>query len=755
MTVRDYVSVFRRRWISVVVTLVLALGVAVAGALLVPRPYVARSTVRVATASSQTEPVRPDDLSYSDRLMNTYRTIATSKPVRRALAARLGVKTAPATSVTIPANTELIQITAKDGNPRLAQRAANELARLLVARASGLASVGERAASAQLRPKLQALSDRIDSESQERGRLAAIAIAKRSPAQASRLGELTEQLKLDEQTYGTLQSQLQSVQALEAARTSGVSVLAQAGLPSSRSASQVELIVAIALVLGLLGGLAVALFMESLDTRLHSRDEIEEALEAPVLAVIPSAGRATRALYSSSAQEEAFRRLRTSILAKELDEPLRTILVASAEVDEGKSTVVANLGRAMGRLGRQVVVVDADLRAPTLHRFFDLLPTESGLADVLAGRVELDAAITDSGVPNCAVLRSGNPPADPTELLGSPAMAATLAGLVERYEVVLIDSPALLAVSDGAILASAVDGVLLVVRSGQARRESLERTRRQLEGVRASMLGSVVNCAAEAYEVYGHRPGDPGRRVSDVTTQRSEIRGRELVGAPCSWAYLVGKRSMDLLVGSILLVVLSPLMLLIALAIRLDSPGKALFVQERVGARSRRRDGRFVWQVRPFRVFKFRSMVQDADPQLHRDYVRDFVAGARPEAESESGLPAKLEGDPRVTRVGRLLRRTSLDELPQLFNVLSGSMSIVGPRPVPDYEVECYSETAYERLTAQPGITGPWQVEGRGRVSFEEMLELDLGYVRRRSLLHDASIILRTVPAVLGSKGAR
>jgi lipopolysaccharide/colanic/teichoic acid biosynthesis glycosyltransferase len=241
--------------------------------------------------------------------------------------------------------------------------------------------------------------------------------------------------------------------------------------------------------------------------------------------------------------------------------------------------------------------------------------------------------------------------------------------------------------------------------------------------------------------------------VSDVTAQHSEIRGRELVGAPCSWAYLAGKRCMDLVVGSILLVVLSPVMLLIVLAIRLDSPGRALYVQERVGARARRRDGRVVWQVRPFRVYKFRSMVQDADPQLHRDYVRDFVAGTRPAP--ATGLPAKLEGDPRVTRVGRLLRRTSLDELPQLFNVLSGSMSIVGPRPVPDYEVECYTDAAYERLTAQPGITGPWQIEGRGRVSFEEMLELDLGYVRRRSLLYDAGVILRTVPAVLSSKGAR
>src|SRR4051794_24502006 len=194
VTARDYVSVLRRRWISVALTLVLALAVAVAGALLVPRPYVAKSTVRVATASSQTEPVRSDDLSYSDRLMNTYRTIAASKPVRQALAARLHVQTAPSTSISIPANPELIQIPAKDGDARLAQRTANELARLLVARVSGLASVGQRAAGAQLRPRLQALSARIDSQSQERARLAAIPAAARTTAEASRLGELTEHI---------------------------------------------------------------------------------------------------------------------------------------------------------------------------------------------------------------------------------------------------------------------------------------------------------------------------------------------------------------------------------------------------------------------------------------------------------------------------------------------------------------------------------------------------------------------------------
>lgn len=214
------------------------------------------------------------------------------------------------------------------------------------------------------------------------------------------------------------------------------------------------------------------------------------------------------------------------------------------------------------------------------------------------------------------------------------------------------------------------------------------------------------------------------------------------------------KRVIDTVLASIVTLLLAPLMLLVAIAIRLDSPGPVFFVQRRVGSRRVVRNGRVEWEVRPFNVFKFRSMVQNADDALHRAYIEAFVKGEVEESDSERSR-FKLTGDPRITRVGRIIRKTSLDELPQLFNVLRGEMSLVGPRPVPEYEVEQYSQAwHYDRLLTLPGITGLWQVEGRCLVEFDEMIRMDLDYVRRQSPWLDFMILVKTIPAVIRGDGA-
>jgi lipopolysaccharide/colanic/teichoic acid biosynthesis glycosyltransferase len=217
--------------------------------------------------------------------------------------------------------------------------------------------------------------------------------------------------------------------------------------------------------------------------------------------------------------------------------------------------------------------------------------------------------------------------------------------------------------------------------------------------------------------------------------------------------YQRGKRALDLTLTVALLVLLLPLFVLIALAIKLDSPGPALFVQERVGVKRRTRHGRVSWEISNFRCFKFRSMTANADPSLHREYIRDFVHG-RTSAHVTDGT-FKLDHDPRITRVGRVLRRTSLDELPQLVNVLKGEMSLVGPRPVPVYEVAECEEMYARRLATLPGMTGLWQVLGRAEVPFVEMIRLDSEYVRNQSLWLDLKILAATVPVVLSGRGAR
>ena len=206
---------------------------------------------------------------------------------------------------------------------------------------------------------------------------------------------------------------------------------------------------------------------------------------------------------------------------------------------------------------------------------------------------------------------------------------------------------------------------------------------------------------------------------------------------------------MDLVLGSALLIVLSPLMALIALAIRLDSPGPVFYRQTRVGGRLNS-DGR--WEPFEFRMVKFRSMFNGVDETRHRQYIEAFVTGT---VEPERQGPAfKLSRDDRVTRVGRWIRRTSLDELPQLFNVLAGDMSLVGPRPVPVYEVDAYSSADLERFSAVSGITGLWQVRGRGRVTFEQMIAMDVEYARTRSFWLDVKLLIATVPAAVSGRGA-
>ena len=217
--------------------------------------------------------------------------------------------------------------------------------------------------------------------------------------------------------------------------------------------------------------------------------------------------------------------------------------------------------------------------------------------------------------------------------------------------------------------------------------------------------------------------------------------------------YFFCKRCLDVCLASVILLLVVPLFLLIAVLIKLDSRGPVFFTHERIGAKRKKTDRATVWAITKFGMHKFRSMSANADSRVHEAYIRDFVAG-RVQPTEENGGQFKLTNDPRVTRVGRMLRRTSLDELPQLFNVLKGQMSLVGPRPVPPYEVACYRNGENKRLAALPGITGLWQVNGRCRVSFEEMIRMDLEYIGNASLWLDLRILLLTIPAVLCGRGA-
>jgi lipopolysaccharide/colanic/teichoic acid biosynthesis glycosyltransferase len=225
--------------------------------------------------------------------------------------------------------------------------------------------------------------------------------------------------------------------------------------------------------------------------------------------------------------------------------------------------------------------------------------------------------------------------------------------------------------------------------------------------------------------------------------------------------YFTAKRVMDVIVVALSMVFLLPLMAFIALLIKWDSPGPAIFRQERVTAKRGIRNGQVYWEETPFTIYKFRTMRIDAKSTLHRQFIEAYIAGddARmaelQSAQKSEEAKYKLVQDPRVTRVGGFLRKTSLDELPQLWNVLLGHMSLVGPRPPIPYEVELYLYHHHDRLRTVPGLTGWWQVKGRSATSFEEMVRMDVEYIRQQSILLDIKIIIMTLTAVVNGKGAR
>jgi lipopolysaccharide/colanic/teichoic acid biosynthesis glycosyltransferase len=227
----------------------------------------------------------------------------------------------------------------------------------------------------------------------------------------------------------------------------------------------------------------------------------------------------------------------------------------------------------------------------------------------------------------------------------------------------------------------------------------------------------------------------PSGTIDSTLYPDIDTRGRP------GWLHSAGKRMVDVVLSGFALFFLLPLFLLVASAVKLSSKGPVLFRQERVGQFGKR-----------FRFLKFRSMQSCSESALHEQYVRKLISGSL--GVPENGI-FKIQNDPRVTSVGRILRKTSLDELPQFWNVLIGEMSLVGPRPPLPYEVEAYDIWHRRRvLEAKPGITGLWQVTGRSRTCFDDMVRLDLHYTQSSSLWLDLKILLRTPRAVLAGDGA-
>jgi lipopolysaccharide/colanic/teichoic acid biosynthesis glycosyltransferase len=222
-----------------------------------------------------------------------------------------------------------------------------------------------------------------------------------------------------------------------------------------------------------------------------------------------------------------------------------------------------------------------------------------------------------------------------------------------------------------------------------------------------------------------------GVRVSSIIALLTDLEPRQT-------QYTFWKRVADIAISATLLAAVSPILAGAAIAVKLTSPGPILYRQKRLGEYGEE-----------FEMLKFRSMYINSGSKAHEEAIAAYMAGEKLDNDPNSKSPYKLTKDPRITRVGRFIRKTSIDELPQFWNVLRGDMSLVGPRPPLPYEVERYSLRAMRRLHGMPGITGPWQVYGRNRVTFDEMVNMDLDYLTKRSLWYDLKLIALTPTAAI------
>jgi len=259
--------------------------------------------------------------------------------------------------------------------------------------------------------------------------------------------------------------------------------------------------------------------------------------------------------------------------------------------------------------------------------------------------------------------------------------------------------------------------------------------RAELSGDCTSRLAITVHLFPESQGRSGTDPVADFRLYPELSPSRSKNRISQ-----------TAKRLMDIAGSAALLILLSPLFAVIALLIKLTSKGPTIFQQERLGQFGRR-----------FMFLKFRTMYTNNDPKIHKDYVQRYISGQahRIDAGKDEAVVYKITEDPRVTPIGRFLRKTSLDELPQFWNVLTGKMSLVGPRPPLPYEFEIYDIWHRRRvLEVRPGVTGLWQVSGRSRTRFDEMVRLDLRYIQSWSLWLDLKILAATPRAVLSGEGA-
>ncbi|HJW90467.1 MAG TPA: polysaccharide biosynthesis tyrosine autokinase [Anaerolineales bacterium] len=521
---RIIVPLKRWWWLITIATLLAAISSFLA-TLRQPSVYQASTILIVGRAIMDPNPSN-NEFFLGQQLAANYAEIAKRDPVRNATKQALGLAWLPNYVARVTPNSQFIEIAVTDTIPARAQAVANELARQLILRGPTSTQAEEQDRREFVNRQLDALEQQIENTETE---IATLQAELGDMVSARQIADAQNQLAALQIKLTTLQGNYANLLAnTESGALNTLTIIEKAPLPVKPIGPDRLLTALLAAAIGFALSSGAAYLIEYLDDTLKTRDDIERVIQAPIigfLAEVDKHEEDSQRLYVAENPRhpivESYRSLRTNLEFSAVDKPLKTILVASSEPEDGKSSVAANLAVIITQGEKKVILVDADMRKPNLHTFFNL-PNDSGLSDIFRGRLTIEEAIKGWRGENIAILTAGAPPPNPTELLGSKRMNDILEKLQKMADLVIIDGPPFI-VADATVLSAKVDGVLMVVRSGHTHEAAARGMMEQVQRAGASIVGVVLNRIPHR----GSRYYDGNRHYADYYSNRSYFEADE------------------------------------------------------------------------------------------------------------------------------------------------------------------------------------------------------------------------------------
>lgn len=496
MELKDYIRPLRKWWWLILAATLVATTSSFLATLRQPAIYRTKATVMIGSAIENPNP-SGNEFWLTQQLATTYADIVKRDTVRAGVMAALGLSWLPEYTARVVVNTQLVELTVTDTNPQRAQAVADELARQLILLSPTAPGREDQQRQSFINAQLNDLEAKIQETQNEierkQAELANMFSARQIADTQTQIAGLQNKLATLQANYAALLANTQK------GALNSITIIEPAALPTEPVGPNKLATILLAATIGFLLAAGAAYLMDYLDDTLKNPDDVEKITGLTTLGAVPrleslGAGNELAALTEGqSAGREAYRVLRTNLQFAAVERPLRTLMVTSPGPSEGKSLTVANLAVALAQADRRVILLDTDLHKPRLHRLFGLRNNVGVTTALLEENPVADGLLQATTVPGLSVLTSGPLPPNPAELLGSARMRQLLGQLAAQADIVLLDSPPAVALSDAAILSTQCDGVLLVFDAGATRREVARRAIEALRRVNARIVGAVLN----------------------------------------------------------------------------------------------------------------------------------------------------------------------------------------------------------------------------------------------------------------------